>query len=408
MNQPAVEFNVSRPIPPFEPNTADLVLRFTMPLPVNPAPRQPLNLALVLDRSGSMAGPALKLAKRAAQHAVRQLGPEDRVSIVAFDSTVEVVVPSTAVTQAETIVQAIEHLRSGNSTALYAGWVAGMQEVQSQRHHYSLNRVLLLTDGLANVGPRNPDALASQVAQALGTSVSTSVIGLGNHYNEVLLETLALSGDGNYTYVEEPSQLEAVFTAELTGLQSMVGQQVSLGVEPEAGLSVMEVWNDFPRTSTGRLKLPHLRAGQPIEVALRVRTAGIQGQGRTLRLRLAWTDVVSGQRLRYRSAVTLPPLAAVPFLPAVASLVTSLQLARLKEQAVRATERGDMLGAAQSWQQAEGTIRSGLSSGLSLQDDDLALQQVRDRLAHGDQASASKLARAQNYTRRQSKGQTKS
>ena len=399
MNQPDVQLLWSRSSDPSDSASMDVLVIVSLPL--HRAPRPPINLALVLDRSGSMAGSALRLAKQAAQQAVRQLGPQDRISVVTFDSHAEVLVPSTPAAQTETIVQAIGQVLPGSSTALYQGWLTGVNQVQAASHGYALNRVLMLTDGFANIGLREPDALASEVARALMAGVSTSVIGLGSNYHEVLLEALATAGDGNYTYVEHAEQLEAVFVAELAGLQATAGQRVSLGISGEPGLTVQEVYNDLPRLPNGRLRLPNLLLGRPIEVAARLRSLGALEA--TLRLRLAWDDVGSGQRQVCRKEVVLPHPASLQPLPAVASVVMALKVARLKDQAIRATECGDRMGAQYHWRTVEGLINAGIGDGLLRDSEALDLRRVLDRVNRGDQASASKLARSQNYARRHSK-----
>ena len=401
MNQPDVQLLYSRSSDPND--SADIDVLVTVTVPLSRARRPPINLALVLDRSGSMAGSALQLAKRAAQQAVRQLGPQDRISVVIFDSHAEVLVPSTPGTETETIVQAIGQVAPGGSTALYEGWLTGTKQVQVSSQGYALNRVLVLTDGFANIGLREPDALASEVARALTAGVSTSVIGLGSDYHEVLLEALATAGDGNYSYVEHAQELEAVFVAELAGLQATAGQRVSLELSGEPGVTVQEVYNDLPQLHSGRLRLPNLLLGRPVEVAARLNLRPSETTEATLRLRLAWDDVVSGQRQVYRRQVILPQPASLPHLPAVASVVMAMRVARSKDQAIRATECGDRVGARQHWNTAAGLISAGIGDGLLSDREALDLRQVLDRLDRGDQASASKLTRSQNYARRHSK-----
>ena len=399
MNQPDVQFRCSRPSDAHDLTSMDVLITVTAPLVTRTRP--PINLSLVLDRSGSMAGSALRLAKRAAQHAVRQLGPQDLISVVVFDSHVDVLVPPTLAAQTDSIVQAIESVQSGGSTALHGGWLTGVKQVQTASQNYSLNRVLVLTDGFANIGLREPDALASEVARTLTAGVSTSVIGLGNDYHEVLLEALAIAGDGNYCYVEHPQQLEAVFLAELAGLQATSGQRVSLELSGGPGVSVLEVYNDLPQMPNGRLRLPNLLLGRPVEVAARLSSAG--SPEASLRLRLAWDDVTGGQRRVHREQVTVPHLATLSQDPAVASVVAALKVARLKDQAIQASERGDTVAAQRHWYTAEVMVQAGVSSGLLTDAEAVDLKQVGDRLNRGDQSSASKLARSQNYARRHSK-----
>ena len=242
--------------------------------------RPPLNLALVIDRSGSMAGQKLDYARQAAVYAVDQLRAEDRVSIVAFDDRVETVVASTTAADKARLRDGIARIDTRGSTALHAGWVEGGAQVGGHLETGRLNRVILFTDGQANVGETRPDAIANDVHGLATRGVSTTTLGIGSDYNEDLLEAMARAGDGNYYFIESPGQLPGLFAAELRGLLATVGRNVSLGLEPGPGVEILEVLNELERNSYGRLQLPNLLAGAaPVEVTLRLRVpAGFDPQ----------------------------------------------------------------------------------------------------------------------------------
>ena len=123
--------------------------------------RRPVNIAIVIDKSGSMSGEKIAKAKEAAIMAIRRLCSNDIVSVVTYDSKVNVLVPATKATDKETIFRAIRRINAGGTTALHGGVCKGGKEVKKFLCANRVNRVILLSDGLANVGPDTPEALGS-------------------------------------------------------------------------------------------------------------------------------------------------------------------------------------------------------------------------------------------------------
>jgi Ca-activated chloride channel family protein len=202
-----------------------------------------------------MQGTKMHYAREAAKFAVENLLPSDRISVVLFDDRIETLVPSTLATDKNALREKISHVHSRGSTALHAGWVEGGTQVGQFLNPDQLNRVIVLSDGLANVGETRPDAIASDVHGLAQTGVSTTTLGIGDDYSEDLLAAMARSGDGNFFHIESADQLPEIFETELSGLSATLGQRVSLGVEPQAGGRVMDVLNDLDRTNTKRYKL---------------------------------------------------------------------------------------------------------------------------------------------------------
>ncbi|HEU5115999.1 MAG TPA: VWA domain-containing protein, partial [Isosphaeraceae bacterium] len=235
-----------------EATTLDVLVRIHPPALKAQKQRPPVNLSIVLDRSGSMSdGKKMPFALKAAAFAVEQLLPTDRVSITIFDHAVEVLVPSTSAENKAAILERLKTIMPGGSTALHGGWSAGAEQVRVHKVD-GLNRVILLSDGLANQGVTDPNAIARDVKKLAGRGVGTSTMGLGDDYNEDLLEAMSRAGDGNYYYIQSPENLTSIFEAELSGLMTTTGQKVSLGIETGPGVSVADVLNDFDRLPTGR------------------------------------------------------------------------------------------------------------------------------------------------------------
>lgn len=188
--------------------------------------RTPVNLAIVLDRSGSMSGEKLEKAKEAAIMAINRLSSRDIVSVITYESTVNVLLPATRVTDKEAIQERIASITAGGRTALFAGVSKGAAEIAKFIDRNQVNRLILLSDGLANIGPSSPGELGELGRSLVREGVSITTIGLGLDYNEDLMTRLAYASDGNHYFVENARDLAGIFDAELGDVLTVVAQEV--------------------------------------------------------------------------------------------------------------------------------------------------------------------------------------
>jgi len=193
------------------------------------ARRTPLNLAVVLDRSGSMTGPKIEKAKQAAMQLVDRLRPDDVFSMVIFSDEAQVVVPAGHVEDKDALKEKIEGIEARGSTALYAGVKLGAEQLDEFLSGKRINRVILLSDGLANVGPSTPRDLRRLGAQLVETGISVTTIGVGDDYNEDLMAGLAEASDANYYYVRDTEKLPEIFAKELGELTRVAARDVPPG-----------------------------------------------------------------------------------------------------------------------------------------------------------------------------------
>ncbi len=198
--------------------------------PATTEDRPPVNITIVIDKSGSMGGAKMERAKDAAIMAVGRLSSEDIVSIVTYDNQVNVIVPATKVGDSDYISERIEKIRPGGSTALYAGTEQGISEVKKFLDRNKVNRVILISDGLANIGPSKPDVVAELGKKAAQDGIAITTIGLGLGYNEDLMAKLAFNSDGNHAFVKNAGDLVAVFNNEFGDVLSVVAQDVEIEV----------------------------------------------------------------------------------------------------------------------------------------------------------------------------------
>jgi len=221
--QIGIDVSVSNPVIPSGMKTSTYVqISLTgMPMEEHDS-RAPVNLAIVLDKSESMQGQKLQHAKTAAINAVRMLHPNDIVSIITYDHTVHVLVPATKASDQHTIIAAIASIQSGGSTALFGGVSKGAYEVRKFKSTDRVNRIILLSDGLANRGPSTPGELGA-LGRSLGSEgITVSTIGLGLDYNEDLMTKLAMNSDGNHMFAETPDDVTSAFAADLGDALSVV------------------------------------------------------------------------------------------------------------------------------------------------------------------------------------------
>ena len=208
------------------------------------AHRAPMNLAVVLDRSGSMEGAKIEKARQAAAMAVDKLGDDDIFSLVTYDNETDLLIPPDRVggrDHREELKARIHRIQPGGSTALHAGVVLGAKQVRRFFDKERVNRVILLSDGLANVGPSHTSDLASLGRELRGDGIAVTTIGLGDDYNEDLMTALAEASNANYYYVKDAEKLPGIFSQELGAARSLLARSVIIRIETPEGVRLKEI-----------------------------------------------------------------------------------------------------------------------------------------------------------------------
>lgn len=298
-------------------NAVEVLVRIQAPdAPAGHGAQRPLQaLALVIDRSGSMAGRPLEEAKRCAEYVLGKMRPSDAVALVKFDNRVQRLWPAAPLGDGAAQRAAIAGIHAGGNTNLHGGWKEGtdtLADVSGQ----GLKRVILLSDGQANEGVTDSNEIAAQCAAWAAKGVTTSTYGLGNSFNEELMVAMARAGGGNHYYGDTADDLMEPFQQELELLSDLCLRDLRLSATVPDGFAV-EMVNQLPQTETG-WRLPDLAWGAEAWAVLRVSVpAGAMpavGQLCTV-LRVA----VAGQSLEgdavslERAGLSLPVMAPANF-----------------------------------------------------------------------------------------------
>jgi len=202
----------------------------------------PLNLALVIDCSGSMsAAEKMPYVKESLRVFLHSLASNDRVAIVTYSDNAELLVPSQQVGDGAWIERAVERLTTNGNTNLYAGLMAGFKAVEQNFDVRRNNRVILLTDGIANNGVTDSNQIAADARAFNDRGIYLSTIGLGHDFNDALLSQLARQGKGGYHFIDSAAEMDKVFREEASGLMQKVAADVSILLQPQAGVRVVSV-----------------------------------------------------------------------------------------------------------------------------------------------------------------------
>jgi len=341
-------------IPAEGPFQVDLLVRVQAPSgkPRDAAPRPPLHLAVVLDRSGSMAGEPLRQACRCAAAILERLGPQDRLAIVAYDNRVRMLRQCLPVTDPDAVRQALAAVRSGGSTDLHLGWASGVEELRRAHQPEAISRVLLLSDGQANEGIVEPEELAAACALAQSQGVSTSTYGLGPGFGEGVMTAMARHGQGRSYYGETAEDLLDPFMEEFDLLSNLEARGLTVALATLPGVEVTQR-NGYLATPEGAWRLPDLPALGEAWALFR-----LEGEAAALAPWISAGEVSLGTvAIRWRDADGSEQ-AAEPFVlrlkvvpsavyanltenPLVARRMGELAAADLQEQAHRAAREGD-------------------------------------------------------------------
>ena len=287
----------------------------------------PLNLAIVIDESGSMQGERIANVQKALLAFLNKLRAGDRVSIVGFSNEARVVFRSTAPLVPKALEVAVESITADGSTNLHAGLMLGYEEVAANFDAGKTNRVILLTDGQANQGVTDAAEIIKQSEEFNARDIDLSTIGVGYSFNHQLMRSLTDAGRGLLHFVGDEADIEKTFVEELESLLAPVARRVSVVIEYDESLELVNMRGYTPEHDGRKITIPlhDLNHGATQVILARFRATpqedatelGAKEFG--VRVQLLYHDVASREAVGHESSATIT---YNPQLPAEAPLLT--------------------------------------------------------------------------------------
>ena len=269
----------------------------------------PAAVALVIDVSGSMAGSKIENARLAARSLVEKLADGDIVSIHTFSDEARERVPPTLLDRSSraAIDRVIDSLEVSGGTNLFDGLRLGESRSFSAPATHPVRRLVVISDGVANIGPSTPEILGELASRGAEGGVQVTAVGVGIDYDEHTLNALAMRSNGRLYHISEPRELSAMLESELGLLQATAATNAVLEVVPAPGVQILGV--DGLRTEWGpngalRFQLGTMFGGQHREMAVRVRvTAQVDGTHPLASVRFHFRDTADGNLDRVQEVV---------------------------------------------------------------------------------------------------------
>ncbi|MBN1811294.1 MAG: VWA domain-containing protein [Anaerolineae bacterium] len=386
------------------------VLIEAMPTGVVADVKMPLNFSLVLDHSGSMSGAKLDNLKEAAKLAVDQMGPQDLISIVIFDDKVKVVAPSQPVSDGQGLKEQIDDIRAGGGTAISRGMKEGLQELRKGVGPDRVSRMLLLTDG-ETFG--DEDVCRRLAGDASGEGIPIVALGLGEEWNEQLLDDIADTAGGTSDFIPEgqPDVILRTFERQVQAAQATVVQNAELILRLVGGMMPRAVWRVQPliaklghRALSDRdvqITLGDMERGQGQSVLVEMLVPPRQpGSYRIAQAEVSYDVPATGATDEKVKAdvvlnFTSDPAVASQGNPYVLNIIEKVTAHKLQTRALDEAAVGNIVGATQK-------LRAAATRLLELGEDDLAQTALDEakRLEEGEGLSSGGTKKLRYETRK--------
>ena len=246
-----------------EPQMLYVILELQAPIEARQSPAPPLNVCLVLDRSTSMQGEKMDVVKAAAVQVLRNLRPQDILSVVTFSDRAEVVIPASYYQERTRLESKIQMIHPSGATEIYQGLEAGVKEVMRSLDSKRVNHIVLLTDGHTYGDEQQCLALASKVVER---GIGISAMGIGKEWNDIFLDVLATRTGGSSAYINQPQDIKRFLLEKFNALAQIYADDVTLILTPVEGVELSYAFRLQPDPSPILLEAP-LRLGTILQDA---------------------------------------------------------------------------------------------------------------------------------------------
>ncbi len=350
----------------------------------------PVDLAIALDCSGSMGGEKIVHARQAARNALELLGEDDVFSLILYNQAAKVLIPSTRVTAStkEELKTVIDSIPAGGGTALFAGVSLAADELRKLgRDPRRVQRIILLSDGQANVGPSSPAELGKLGASLVMEGITVSTVGIGNDYNEDLMTALAQNADGNFYFIANSADLGRYLAQELGCALSVAARGVKVKITCPEGVTPRGILGYQCRIDgrTIELDFNQIYAGHDkvliLQLALPPQPAGSAKDLADVTLEYITNDAVKAPEVTRRVAVnfTADEAASKQSLnKEVSASVAIQQSAVLREKAILESDSGNFAGANEKMKEAKQLLEDNAAITESADVEEAARQVVKD------------------------------
>ena len=340
--------------------------------------QMPLNLSLVLDKSGSMQGKKIQNLREAAKLVVDHLGPQDTISVVAFSDRKYLVADSQPVADKEALKKKIDRIRDGGGTAISGGMSQGLAELDKALAPERVSRMLLLTDGQTFGDEKQCKKLAQQAGDR---GIVVNALGLGDDWNEDLLDDIAAASGGVADFIDSPDKIVSFFESAVQSMQDTVVQNAQMVLRLANGVTPRQVWQVLPMISNlgyrplsdrdVQVSLGELEKSQPrsllVELLVGPRPAG--------RYRIAQAEVsydvpglkLVGEKVKTDILIdfTVDAALARQYDAEVMNIAEKVTAFKLQTRALEEAKMGNVAGASQK-------LRAAATRLLDLGEDELA------------------------------------
>ena len=326
-----------------------VILELEAPAEARAAPSPPLNVCLVLDRSTSMQGEKMDMVKATAIQVLRNLRPQDILSVVAFSDRAEVIIPAAYHQDRARLEAKIQMIQPSGATEMYQGLETGVKEVMRSVDSKRINHIVLLTDGHTYGDEQQCLALASKLGER---GIGISGMGIGREWNDIFLDALATRTGGSSAYIAQPQDIKRLLLEKFNALAQVFAEDVTLQVAPVEGVDLTYAFRLQPDPAPVTLEENILRLGPILQdTSTRVLFEYIIQPKAVKSEKLNFLDAnvkvsiashplpVPIYRMRlHRAVADTPELDSPP--PQVVQALSRLMLYRMQERARKEIEKG--------------------------------------------------------------------